>query len=188
MGNLSCMAAIATWIASNPFVVLLVVAICTTILKVRRSGRTAGLAGVSYIAWGELLVYAVGVWFILAGIGHAYFQQFVAPKIGWQPSPFEYELGWIEIPLGFVAIVALWRGYEFRLAATIVVATFALAAAAQHIQQIICCGNHAESNAGPVLWLGDIAIPIVLLILAASSSRAPTPSSPSGGGKAPEAF
>ena len=148
---------------------LFVVAVCTTIAKLSRNREMPGRPSAAYVAWGEVLVYSVGVWFIYAGIGHAYFQQVVAPHIGWQPSPFEFELGWMEIPLGFVAILALWRGYEFRLATTIVAATFSLACAAQHIQQMVCCGNYAMNNAGPVLWFGDIFIPILLVVLAALS-------------------
>jgi uncharacterized protein DUF6790 len=156
------------WIGSNWFLLLFVVAVCTTIAKVRRLS-TPRIGDIAYIAWGELLVYGVGVWFIYAGIGHAYFQEVTAPRIGWQPSPFQFELGWMEIPLGFVTIAALWRGYEFRLASTTIVATFSLACAAQHIQQMICCGNYSPNNAGPILWFADIFVPLLLLCLAALS-------------------
>lgn len=156
------------WIIGNGYLVLFVVAVCTTLAKVRRE-RPPDVAGAAYIAWGELLFYAIGIWFVSAGIMHAYFQDLAAPKIGWQPSPFEYELGWIELPLGVVAMMSLWRGSEFRLATTLIASTFTLAAAAQHLQQMICCANYAPSNAGPVLWFGDIVIPVLLLVLAALS-------------------
>jgi len=159
------------WIGSNWFLLLFAIAVCTTIAKVRRLREAPQLGDIAYIAWGELLVYSVGVWFIYAGIGHAYFQEVTAPRIGWQPSPFQFELGWMEIPLGFVAIAALWRGYEFLLASTIVVATFSLACAAQHIQQMMCCGNYSPNNAGPILWFADLFIPLALIGLAALSSK-----------------
>ena len=44
--------------------------------------------------------------------------------------------------------------------------------AAQHIQQILCCQNYAPGNAGLILWVNDIALPIVLLFLAYSSRDA----------------
>ena len=159
------------WIVSNLFFVLFAIAACTTIVKVRRQSLALLSPRGAYVAWGELLFYAIGIWFVYTGILHAYFQEFVAPTIGWQPSPFEYELGWMEIPLAVVAMMSLWRGYEFRLATTIVVVTFTLAAAAQHIQQIVCCANNAGSNAGPILWFADIFIPLLLVVLAAWSSR-----------------
>ena len=156
------------WIIGNVYLVLFVVAVCTTIVKLRRE-RPSGIGDAAYVAWGELLFYTIGIWFLSTGIMHAYFQDFVAPKIGWQPSPFEYELGWIELPLGIVALMSLWRGYEFRLAATLIAAIFGLAAAAQHLQQMVCCANYAPSNAGPVLWFADIVLPLLLLVLAALS-------------------
>lgn len=159
------------WVLSNPFIVLFIVAVCTTIRRIRRLQLVPISRAGAYVAWGEILFYVIGIWFVYTGILHAYFQHIVAPSIGWQPSPFEYELGWMEIPLGAVAMMALWRGSEFRLAATIVVATFALAAAAQHLQQMICCSNYAESNAGPVLWFADIFIPAILIVLAAVASE-----------------
>jgi hypothetical protein len=160
------------WVASNGFIVLFIVAVGTTAARLVRLRLSPVGAKAAYVAWGELLFYAIGIWFVYTGILHAYFQQIAAPRIGWQPSPFEYELGWMEIPLGVVAMMALWRGYEFRLAATIIAATFAVAAAAGHIQEIVCCANYSPSNAGLVLWFADVFIPVVLVVLAALSTSA----------------
>lgn len=165
---------IATVIAavlSNWFLVLFVIALCTTFAKMRRHGAAGSdLAGV---AWRELVFYMVGIGYAYAGIFHAYFQSIVAPSIGWQPSPFEYELGWMEIGLGIVAMLSMWRGREFRLAATIGLAVFSLAAAAQHIAQIACCHNDAPGNAGLVVWFADILLPLLLVAVAAVAYRSP---------------
>ena len=160
------MAAAVSFVLGNIYLVLFAIAVVTSFVKIRRASNRGKPLGAAYIAWGELLFYAFGIWFVLAGLLHAYAQGFVAPKIGWQPSPFEYELGWIEIPTGIVAMMALWRGFEFRLAATIVLATFTLAAAAQHLQEMFCCANYAPSNAGPVLWFADVFMPLLLIVLA----------------------
>jgi hypothetical protein len=159
-------------ILQNLVVVLFAVAVCTTAVKCRCYRRARLPYDAPYVLWGEVLFYTVGIGFVYAGLLHAYAQQMVAPTIGWTPSPFEYELGWIEIPLGVVAALALWRGFEFRLASTVVAATFGLAAAAQHVQQIVCCANYAPGNAGLVLWFGDVFVPIFLLLLAILSRRA----------------
>lgn len=158
-----------SFVLSNSFIVLFVIALCTTIAKVRRLRRQGRSVAVAAILWGEVLFYNVGIGFVYTGIMHAYFEQISAPNIGWQPSPFEYELGWMEISLGLVAILALWRGFEFRLASTIVFVIFALAAAAGHIQQILCCANYAPGNAGLTLWFADIFVPLVLVGSAALS-------------------
>ena len=41
---------------------------------------------------GGVLFYCVGIGFVDIGIVHAYVPQVAASAIGWQPSPFEYEL------------------------------------------------------------------------------------------------
>ncbi|MBV8344926.1 MAG: hypothetical protein JO190_08060 [Candidatus Eremiobacteraeota bacterium] len=154
-------------VLGNSFIPLFAIAVVMTIVKLRRFKLEHRPVNAAYVFWGEVLFYNVGIGFVLVGIFHAYFPQIAAPSIGWTPSPFEYELGWIEIALGLVAIMALWRGYEFRLAATIVFAIFALAAAAGHIQQIQCCHNYAPGNAGLTLWFGDIFVPVVIVVAAA---------------------
>lgn len=151
------------------------VALCATVVGVWRNHRAGKAADVAYVAWGAMLFWCVGVTFVLVGIMHAYFQPLAAPSIGWQPSPFEYELGWVEIPLGLVACAAWWRGYEFRVAATLIFATFSFAAAAQHLQEIACCKNYAPNNAGPTLWFGDLVLPILLLAAGALSRRRVVP-------------
>ncbi len=159
-----------SFVLGNGFIVLFAIALCATIAKVRRLRRNGRVAGVATILWAEVLFYNVGIGFIYVGFMHAYFQQLTAPNIGWQPSPFEYELGWMEIALGLVAVLALRRGFEFRLAATIVFVIFSLAAAAQHIQEILCCKNFAPGNAGLTLWFADIFVPLVLVVAAALSN------------------
>ncbi len=152
-------------ILSNFFVVFLVIAILTSIAKIRRARRTRRPFSGSYIVWGELLFYVYGLANVYGGFFHVYQGDAVAASIGWQNSPFQYELGWFEIGYGLTALMSLWRGYQFRLAMTLPYSIFALAAAAQHINQMQHQHNYAPNNAGLVLWLGDIAIPLVVLLL-----------------------
>jgi hypothetical protein len=160
-----------TWVLSNAGIVLFVVAIITSFAKVRRARTARQSPSVASIFWSEILFYAVGIGFVYYGLLHAYAQNIAAPSIGWLPSPFEYELGWVEIGLGVSAILSLWRGYDFRLALSIPFVIFSWAAAAQHIQLIICCHNMAPGNAGLILWFSDIAVPLIVLVLAILSSR-----------------
>jgi hypothetical protein len=159
-------------ILSNLELVLIVVAIVVTILKLRRAKLHRTVMTPGYTLWGELLFYGIGFGFLWAGIFHAFFQQTAASSIGWQPSPFEWELAWAEFGVGLIALLSLARGYEMRLAATLVFFVFSAGAAIQHINQILCCRNYAPGNAGTILWINDIALPIVLLFLAFSSRDA----------------
>lgn len=153
-------------ILGNIFILFFAIAVVVTFAKVRRAGIAHRPIRVAFVLWGETLFYAVGLTMVWAGIFHAYMQDIAAPSIGWQPSPFEYELGWFEIGFGLVAMLSLWRGVEFRLAATIPFVIFSLAAAAQHIEQIVRVHNYAPGNAGLVLWFGDIFVPLFVLVLA----------------------
>lgn len=157
-------------ILQNFVVPLFLIAAIVTCIKARRAARTPG--GIAYLFWGELLLYMVGIGLLYTGILHGYFQSMAAGSIGWQPSPFEYELGWFEIGLGCAGVVALWRDYNFRLAVTLPYCIFLFGAAAQHIDEMIRQHNYAPDNAGIILWFGDIAVPIVILALALLSRKA----------------
>lgn len=163
------------WILENVEILLVVVALVVTILRLRRARAEHRPVTASYVLWGEMLFYVVGIGFIYGGLMHAYNQAMVAPMIGWTPSPFEFELGWMEIALGIVALISLWRGYELRLAVTIVLFVFSWAAAAQHIQQMLAVQNYAPDNTGIVLWFNDIALPAFFVILAWLSRDAERP-------------
>ena len=156
---------ILIFLLSNLGVVFVGVAIVTSSFKIRRRRLSQGRA-VYNVVWGELLFYGVGLMMLWAATFHAFFQSLVAPSIGWMPSPFEWELAWAEYGMALIAILSLRSGYSMRLAATLVYAVFSFGAAAQHIQQIVCCANDHANNAGPILWINDIVVPLVVLYLA----------------------
>lgn len=151
---------------------LLIVAICMAIAKLRKAAGRHEVMTFSYTLWGEVLFYCVGLGFVYAWYFHAYLAAFTAPLIGWQPSPFEWELAWAELGIAIIALISLWRGYDMRLAASLAYAVFSFGAAAQHIHLIVTQHNYAPGNAGLVLWFGDIALPIVVLVLALAARDA----------------
>ena len=154
-----------TVVLSNLGVVFVAVAVVTAFVKIRRR-RISDRRAACDVVWGELLFYGVGLMMLWAATFHAFFQTLVAPSIGWVPSPFEWELAWAEYGIATIAILALRAGYEMRLATTLVYAIFSFGAAAQHIHQILCCANDNLNNAGPILWINDIIVPLVALYLA----------------------
>jgi len=159
-------------ILGNLELVLIAVAIGTTILKLRRAKAHHTVMTAGYTFWGELVFYAVGLGLLWSGVFHAFFQQRAAPSIGWLPSPFEWEVAWASFGVALVALLSLARGYEMRLAATLMMSVFSFGAAIQHINQMLCCHNYAPGNAGTILWIDDIALPVVLLFLAYTSRDA----------------
>lgn len=155
-----------SFILSNIQIPLFVIALIVTIAKLRRASARHEVMSLAYTLWGEVLFYCFGIGMIYVWYFHAFQADMVAPSIGWQPSPFEWELAWSELGMGVIAVVSLWRGYDMRLASTLVPAIFLFGAAAQHIHQMLAMHNYAPGNAGPILWFGDIALPIFTLLLA----------------------
>ena len=151
-------------ILGNLVLVLIVVALSVSAVKVRRAKGAA--ISVSNTLWGELLLYAIGLGLIWGFFFHAFAQQLAASSIGWQPSPFEWELAWAELGLAVAAIFAFFRGYDVRLAVTAIFFIFSFGCTVQHVNEIVCCQNYHPGNAGTVLWINDIALPIALAILA----------------------
>jgi hypothetical protein len=154
------------FVLGNIEIPLFAVAVIVTIVKLRRASARHEVMTAAYTLWGEVLFYCVGLGFIYSWYFHAFMQQFTAPLIGWQPSPFEWELAWAQLGVAVIAILALWRGYEMRLAATLAFAIFSFGAAAQHIQQMLVLHNYSRGNSGLILWFGDIALPLFVLFLA----------------------
>ncbi len=160
------------FILGNIEIPLLVVAIIVTIVKMRRAEGRHEIMSLAYTLWGEVLFYCIGIGLVYVWYFHAFLPNFTAPLIGWQPSPFEWELAWAELGIAAIAILGLWRGYEMRLAATLAVAIFLFGAAAQHIHLMITAHNYAPGNSGLTLWFGDVALPLFLLLLALGSRDA----------------
>ena len=108
-----------------------------------------------------LPVGLAGLW----GFGfHAFAPDFTAESIGWQPSPFQFEVAVANLGVGLAGIFAFWRkNIQFCLGVLIVETCFLWGAAYGHIKDIIVAGNWAPSNAGSILWT-DILIPIFLIV------------------------
>jgi hypothetical protein len=159
--------AVIKLVVSNLVAVFLLVAIIVTIVKVRRGTSESAVS----VLWGEILFYCTGIGMLWAFVFHAFAQDIAATSIGWTPSPFEWELAWAEAAMALVSILSLWADYRARLTATFMFAIFCAGATVQHVNQIICCHNYAPGNAGVILWFNDIALPILLLLLAALAAR-----------------
>jgi len=154
-------------VLGNLFIVFFLIAVIVAAAKARR--RSARGRELADILWRELVFYAVGLNFVWYATLHAYFGTLTSKFIGWEPSPYEWELAWAEYGIAAVALLSMWSGAQMRLAATVAFAVFSLGAAAQHIHEIFCCANNNPGNAGPILWFGDIALPLLIFALAAAS-------------------
>ena len=110
----------------NVFVVLFAIAVVTTRGEIAAlRARSSSPITPHTILWGETLLYPIGIWFVLCRrTARVLCTESQLPSIGWQArSPFEYELGWIEIPAwGRPRIASLLaRLRSSSLASTIVI-------------------------------------------------------------------
>ncbi|WP_421693776.1 DUF6790 family protein [Aestuariivirga sp.] len=98
-----------------------------------------------------LLLLPVGVGSVWAGIFHVFFPQISAQSIGWQVSPFQFEIGVADLAIGLVAIYAFWSSLPFKAAVVAYTVLFFLGVAIGHVREAVEAGNYAANNFGPLL-------------------------------------
>jgi hypothetical protein len=128
-----------------------------------------------------LFVFPLGLQGLWAFVGHVFFPAQSAASIGWSASPFQFEVGMANLGLGLASLHAAFRGFEARLTASLVAASFLIGAGLLHISDIAGSGNLAPGNAGPIM-VTDFVTPIAVLVLLVLASgvqrRARRPKSP----------
>lgn len=111
----------------------------------------------------SVLFLCVGLGGLWGFIMHCFFTKITTSFIGWQSSPFEFEVALANLSFGVVGIIAAFSNYSFRFAVVIFTTIFLWGAAAGHIYQAIKIHNFNPGNTGAILWT-DILIPLSLLI------------------------
>ena len=114
------------------------------------------------LAW--VLLLPIGVSGIWAAVFHLFFPEIAAADIGWEPSPFQFEVGMADLAMGVAACISFWRSVEFKAGVVIINAIFLLGDAIGHVRQMIADGNFASGNAG-VPFVGDLMFPALSLVL-----------------------
>jgi hypothetical protein len=114
------------------------------------------------LAW--ILLLPIGVTGLWAAAFHLFFPEIAAADIGWDPSPFQFEVGMADLAIGATACVSFWRSLDFKAAVVIINAIFLMGDAIGHVGQMIAAGNFASGNAG-VPFLDDLILPVLTLIL-----------------------
>src|ERR1700726_3905640 len=110
-------------------------------------------------------IFPVGLMGLWAALGHIVFPARVAQAIGWQTSPFQFEVGVANLGIGFAGLYAAFRSFEARLATNLVLACFLIGAGVGHIRDIITAGNFAPGNAGPILFTHLLTPTVIFLLL-----------------------
>jgi hypothetical protein len=124
---------------------------------------------------GWILLLPLGVSGIWGAVFHLFFPDVAAADIGWEPSPFQFEVGMADLAMGVTACISFWRSLDFKAGVVIINAIFLLGDAIGHVRQMIAEGNFAPGNAG-VPFFGDLIFPalsIILLVIVRRSEAAP---------------
>jgi len=110
------------------------------------------------------LLFSIGISFFYNFVIHVLFAEMAASFIGWQNSPFQYEVGFASLAFAIVGMLAFKQNLGFRAASVIGPSFFLWGAAGGHIYQMVTEHNFAPGNAGVIFWT-DILVPIIGLVL-----------------------
>jgi hypothetical protein len=124
-----------------------------------------------------LFVFPLGLQGLWAFVGLVLFPERVAAAIGWEQSPFQYEVGVANLGLGLASLYAAFGSFESRVAVAIVATCFLVGAGVGHLWDIAEYGNLAPGNAGPIM-VTDFLTPITVIALLLASTQRPPPKSP----------
>jgi len=126
-----------------------------------------------------IFIFPLGLIGLWAFVGHVMFPLRAAAEIGWQPSPFQFEVGYANLGIGLASLYAAFTTFYARVAVAIAASCFLIGAGIGHIHDIISYGNLTPGNAGPIL-VTDFLTPMVALALLLTSARRPkqNPKSP----------
>lgn len=119
---------------------------------------------------GWILLLPIGVTGLWAGIFHIAFPAVAAAHIGWEVSPFQFEVGMADLAIGATACIAFWRDLDFKAAAVSAASVFLLGDAIGHVRQMLVAGNFAPGNAGVPFYM-DILCPLLAIALVLRAKR-----------------
>ena len=151
------MAETSAFVLRNLPVFLFVAALALALVR-----RTDASGPERLLGW--ILLLPIGVTGLWAAVFHLFFPQIAAADIGWEVSPFQFEVGLADFAIGATACVSFWRSLGFKAAAAVASSIFLIGDAVGHVRQMIAAGNFAPGNAGAPFF-GDIAFPLLAIIL-----------------------
>jgi hypothetical protein len=121
-----------------------------------------------FLSW--ILLLPIGVTGLWAGAFHVFLPGTAAALIGWEISPFQFEVGMADLAIGVTACISFWRDLSFKAAAVCAASIFLLGDAVGHVREMAIAGNFAPGNAGVPFYM-DILCPLLAIVLLLVASR-----------------
>ncbi len=152
------------FVVSNYVLTFLVISLIASAIAIAMAPRPLSGAVVvdKLLAW--YVLFNIGVMFLVNFIFHVFFGQMAAAFIGWEDSPFQFEVGTASLGFAVAGFIAAFASFDRRLVAVVGPSIFTLGAAVGHIQQMVTAHNFAPGNAG-VIFYADIFIPLFGFVL-----------------------
>jgi hypothetical protein len=121
------------------------------------------------------LLYLLGISAGANGIGgfmgHLFASDQVAEAVGWPAgNPFQLEVGFANLAIGILGVMAVGRRDGFREATVIAMTVFSVGATIVHILDIVQTGNLAPGNT--LQNVGNLLRPALLIAFLAAGRRA----------------
>lgn len=121
-----------------------------------------------------LLIFIFSIGVAGSGIGgffgHFFLSDIVAESIGWPAgSPFQLEMGFANLAIGVLGVIAAGRRDGFREATVIAVTVVGVGATIVHLMDIVETGNLAPGNT--LQNVGNLLKPALLIVILAAERR-----------------
>jgi hypothetical protein len=113
------------------------------------------------------LLLSVGLAYTWAGFFHIVFPHIAASSIGWEVSPFQFEIGVADASIGIVAIVSFWRSLDFKGPVVGYLSLFSIGVAYGHFREAFYAGNTSKNNFGLLLIITlvhAVLLPVLYLL------------------------
>ena len=107
------------------------------------------------------VVYMIGWAGIGAAVSHIVFARRTASSIGWQASPFQFEVGLVGLACGIAALMSTSQPVSFALAVIVISATYRVGCGVGHVREIARSHNYALNNT--TILVIDFLVPAFLL-------------------------
>jgi hypothetical protein len=137
-----------TFLLSNFTLTFIVIGLVFSFVAIARASKpvTTAVAVEKLLSWH--VFWVIGVANFYNFIMHGFFGKMSAAFIGWEDSPFQFEVATASLGFAVVGFLAAFRSFDLRLAAIVGPSCFLLGAAAGHVYQMVTAHNFAPGNAG----------------------------------------
>lgn len=117
-----------------------------------------------------LLAISVGANGLSGAFGHLFLSDLIAEGVGWPSgSPFQLEMGFANLLVGVLGLMAISRRDGFRTAAILATTIIGLGATLVHLWDIAAAGNLSPGNT--IQNVGNLLDPVLLIGLTWLASR-----------------